>query len=142
MTAPNAAAPVVANIVLEANNAELSERAKGALLAADSVRVHINALDATADEFAPATLAFLLRNADRIYGIVDCCREVQPGYWEKLIETVPDIETGRWTVRLLASDPSSWEARVELHSPKGLFCLTSPIYFGGRSGRVSAATFR
>jgi hypothetical protein len=124
------AAPVVANIVLNANNTELSERAKSALLGADFVHVHINALDATADAFAPDTLDFLLRNASLIYGVVDCCREAQPGYWEQSLETVafPEIETSRWTISLLSNDPSSWEERIELHSPKGLFCLTSPIY--------------
>lgn len=124
------AAPVVANIVLEANNAELSERAKAALLGADVVRVHNNALDAGADEFAPNTLAFLLRNASAIYGIADCCREVESCNWKKLIETVafPDLETSPWTVRLLARDPSSWEERIELHGPKGPFCLVSPVF--------------
>jgi hypothetical protein len=131
------ASPVVANIVLQANNAELSERARGALLGADKVRVHINALDAGADEFAPNTLDFLLRNASLIYGIVDCDRVAPPNGWEKFTETIafPDeIEAGRWTVRLLASDPSSWEERIELHGPKGSFCLLSPIYRGNTAG--------
>jgi hypothetical protein len=123
------AAPVVAKIALEPRVGELSGQAKSALLCADVVHVEIGALNAAPSEFPPATLGFLLSNADRIYGIADCCAAT-PGYWETLIEstTFPKLEDGRFTVRLLASGPAPWEELVALHSPKGAFCIASPIY--------------
>jgi hypothetical protein len=123
------AAPVVATIVLGPRRAKLSPQAKSTILGADFVRVHINALNATADDFPPDTLAFVLRNADRIFGMIDC-GPMAHGYWEALIDgmTFPKLENGRWTVRLLASDPASWEARINLLGPMGPFELVSPIY--------------
>jgi hypothetical protein len=131
------AAPVVATIVLEPPTAELSNQAQNALLCADIVHVTINALNAAADDFPPDTLAFVLRNADRIYGMVDC-GPMAPGYWEALIDgmTFPKLENGRWNVRLLASDPTSWEARINLLGPVGPFELASPIYFEDTAARV------
>jgi hypothetical protein len=124
------AAPVIANVVLKPNRPEFSEQDKDKLLGADLVRVRINAFDVPASEYAPATLEFLLRNASLIYGVVDCCTDVSSDWWGSFMDTVafPALETDRWTVRILANEPHSWEERIELHSPKGLFCLTSPIY--------------
>jgi hypothetical protein len=123
------ASPVVAKIVLEAHSAEISEQAIAVLRGADIVHVEINALDASADAFPPATLEFLLRNADRIYGMIDC-GQGEPRYWEQLLGGMafPKLDGGRWVVRLLAGEPSSWEERIQLHSPKGPFELVSPIY--------------
>jgi hypothetical protein len=76
---------VTTKVILEPGADELSEQAKGAILASDVVHVEINSLDAGPAAFPPATLDFLLRNADRIYGMVDC-GPAEPGYWPKVID--------------------------------------------------------
>jgi hypothetical protein len=129
MKSSRPAAPIIAKYLLKPHSDEASDKAKDALLCADIVHVDIHALNAAPSDFPPATLGFLLSNADRIYGIADCCAAT-PGYWETLIEsmTFPKLEDGRFTVRLLASDPEPWEELIALHSPKGAFCIASPIY--------------
>lgn len=83
MIAPRSAAPVIATFSLDARSPEISEQAMTALRNADRTHVNINALGARVVDFPPSTLAFLLRNADRIYGIADCC-DMEPGHWEKV----------------------------------------------------------
>jgi hypothetical protein len=131
MIAPRSAASVVATFSLDVRSPEISEQAMTALRNADRTHVNINALGASVLDFPPATLAFLLRNADRIYGITDCCN-LDPRYWEKVLDemTFPDLESGRFVVRLLANDPAEWDEILELHGPRGPFCLVSPIYKG------------
>ena len=91
----------------------------------------VASLGAGVVDFPPATLAFLLRNADRIYGIADCC-DVKPGHWERVLDELPlpSLDGGRFVVRLLANNPAEWDEILELHGPRGPFCLTSPIYKG------------
>ena len=121
--------PVAAKIVLEPGAGEISERAKEALLCADLVQVEINALNVSADVFPPGTLDFLLRHADRIFGMIDCGPGKDADYWEKLVDgmTFPKVEDGRWTVRLLASDPASWGARIKVRGYLGPFELSGPF---------------
>jgi hypothetical protein len=131
MIAPRSAAPVVATFSLDVRTPEISEQAMTVLRNADRTYVSINALNASVLDFPPTTLAFLLRNADRIYGIADCC-DMEPGHWEKVLDelTLPSVDDGRFVVRLLANDPAEWDEILELHGPRGPFCLTSPIYKG------------
>ncbi len=122
------AAPMI--VVLKPEDPEFSEQYKSRLLGADLVRVQIDAFDVPASEYPPNTLDFLLRNATTIYGVTDCCPDVGNDWWLALMETVamPDLAENKWTVRLLANEPYSWEDKINMHSPKGLFSLTSPIY--------------
>jgi len=124
---------VTSKIILEPGSGELSEQAKCALLASDVVHVEIESLNARPDDFPPATLEFLLRNADRVYGMVDC-GPAEPDYWPKLIESMdfPSLEGGRWVVRLLASEAAPWEARVALRGYLGPFALSSPVHIGDK----------
>ncbi|GLR91307.1 hypothetical protein [Bradyrhizobium iriomotense] len=107
----------------------ISERSQAALLSADIIEIEINALNHSIRDFAPAALAFVFNNADRIFGIVDCCNK-NLDYWETLLDKMTISERGgcRWTVRLLASEPSGWEDRIQFHGPKGPFELVSPNY--------------
>jgi hypothetical protein len=95
------------------------------------VLIEINALNHSISDFAPASLAFVFNNADRIFGIVDCCNK-NLDYWQSLLEkmAVSQRDGCRWAVRLLASEPFGWEDRIQFHGPKGPFELVAPIYAG------------
>jgi hypothetical protein len=128
-TLSSSAAQVVAKVILEPGAEEISQRAQDALLCVDFVHVEITALNASPEAFPRDTLDFLLRHADRIFGMIDCGPAGDAAYWENLITsmTFPKLKGGRWIVRLVASDPVSWGARIKHPGYLGPFELSGPI---------------
>src|SRR5258707_354546 len=86
----------VATVLLEAHTRELSEEAKAALLAAERVRIFIDARTGAkfsrpvsgpvkATDYPPDTLALLVQHADLICAlVVDCPEDARPDEIEKI----------------------------------------------------------
>jgi hypothetical protein len=108
----------------------LSKKAEADIAGARRVHAQFNAIGASPDDFPAATLDFLLRNADVIYGIADCAPEVSPADWETFAEKTAfrTVKDARWTVRLLTDQLEAWQKVVELHSPKGAFTIVAPVF--------------
>ena len=132
----------IATVILEPHTAEMSEEAKAALLAADRVRVFIDARTnahlsrlafgpVKATDYPADTLAFLVHHADLICAkVVDCPDNAPPDEIEKIFAAFDseEVEDCRWAIRLFMDEPSSWGEHIEMYRPRDAVCLTSPIY--------------
>jgi hypothetical protein len=132
----------IATVILEPHTAELGKQAKAALLAAERVRIFIDARTnanlprpgsgpVKATDYPPHTLAFLVSHADLICAMtVDSPEGASPDKIEKMFAAFDgdEVESCRWAIRLFTDAPQSWGEHIGMYRPRDSVCLTSPIY--------------
>jgi hypothetical protein len=120
----------VATVLLEPFTAEMTAETKGALLAADRVRVFIDASIATntrpgfgpvkSTDYPADTLGFLISNANLICGMVsDCGPGASLAEIEKMFARFDseEVENSRWAIRLFTDEPWELGEHVSLYRP-------------------------
>jgi hypothetical protein len=132
----------IATVTLEPHTAELREDTKAAIMAADRVRVFIDARSdapfskamatpVTTADYPQETLAFLISHATLVCVMVlDCSKPDAAGDVEatQAIFDTRATENAPWVVRLYTDSPWDWGDFITKHRPVGAHCLASPIY--------------
>ena len=133
----------VATITLEPHTAELNADTTAAIVAADRVRVFIDARSdapfskATAGgmvktaDYPQETLAFLISHATLVCVMVLDCSKPDAARDVEATQAIFDTratEDAPWVVRLYTDSPWDWGDFITKHRPVGAHCLASPIY--------------